>query len=238
MEKSHPNEWPRTAVVLPAAGTGTRMGGEKKQFRLLGDAPVIVQTVRAFERIAAVKEIIVVAPSDDLQETRELLGTYCLTAEVVEGGDTRQESVGNGLAAVSDESEIVLVHDAVRPFISAGQIQTIVREISASGAAGIAVPVADTLRKGEGGKFSHTTDRTGLFRMLTPQGASKELLDRAHREAVPDGFVGTDEVELLQRAGATVSLVLGDERNIKITRPSDWSLAEALWPSWIAEQLS
>ena len=222
----------RVAVIVPAAGLGSRMGGPPKQFRMLGDAPLLVQTLRAFAGVEEVETVVVAAPENEVNVVEELLARFRLAVQVVAGGATRQASVGEGLGAVGQTAEVVLVHDAVRPFISVNLIREIIKAIREHGAAAVAVPVADTLRRGADAVFGETVDREGLFRMLTPQGARTDLLLKAHEKARANGFVGTDEVEVLQHAGVDVRLVLGDERNIKLTRSSDWTLAEALWPEW------
>jgi len=207
------------------------MGGAPKQFRLLGGAPVLVQTLRAFE--GHVTRIVVPVAADEVDGVAAMLRRYDVEARVVAGGATRQASVAAGLAAVPEAvpegTEVVLVHDAVRPFIAAGRIRAVTEAARADGAAALAVPVADTLRRAAGGRFGETVDREGLWRMQTPQAARVELLRAAHRRAEADGFTGTDEVELLLRAGQAVRLVEGDARNLKLTHPADWALAEALW---------
>ena len=222
----------RVAVIVPAAGLGSRMGGRPKQFRMLGNAPLLVQTLRAFAGVEEVETVVVAVPEKEVNVVEELLAQFGLIAQVVVGGATRQASVGEGLGAVGQTTEVVLVHDAVRPFISVTPIREIIKAIHEHGAAAVAVPVVDTLRRGADTVFGKTVDREGLFRMLTPQGARTDLLVQAHAKAKAEGFVGTDEVEVLQHAGVHVHLVLCDERNIKLTRPSDWRLADALWPGW------
>lgn len=219
----------RIAVIVPAAGSGSRMGGEvPKQFRPLGGAPVLVQTLRAF----AGHTLVVAVSEGEVGEVERLLREHHLDAMVVAGGDTRQASVGRGLDAVAEGMEGVLVHDAVRPFISADRIAAAAEAVRAHGAAALAVPVADTLRRSAEDRFGATVERAGLYRMQTPQGARPDLLRAAHEAARLDGFVGTDEVELLQRVGVAVQLVPGDARNLKLTHPADWALAEALWDRW------
>ncbi|MCH8032030.1 MAG: 2-C-methyl-D-erythritol 4-phosphate cytidylyltransferase [Bacteroidetes bacterium] len=222
----------RVAVIVPAAGLGSRMGGTPKQFRMLGNAPLLVQTLRAFAAVEEVGIVVVAVPEKEVNVVEELLAQFGLAVQVVAGGATRQESVGEGLGAVGQTAEVALVHDAVRPFISVQQIREVIAAIHEHSAAAVAVPVADTLRRSADAVFGETVDRESLFRMLTPQGARMDLLLNAHEEAKADGFTTTDEVELLQRAGVNAHLVLGDERNIKITSPSDWAMAEALWPAW------
>lgn len=225
-------------VVLPAGGSGSRMGGAPgappKQFRELGGAPVLVQTLRAFARHPDVGPAVVVVPAGEEEATAGLLRTFAVEAAVTTGGPTRQASVANGVRALPGGVDLVLVHDAVRPFVPASVVARVVEAVRQSGAAAAAVRVADTLRQGgDGPLFGGTVDREGLWAMQTPQGARREWLERAHANA--GGAVATDEVGLLQGAGRPVRIVEGDARNLKLTRPTDWALAEALWPSWAAE---
>ena len=221
-------------VVLPAGGSGSRMaepGRPSKQFRLLGGAPVVVQTLRAFAQHDDVGPAVVVVPAGEEDETRALLAAHGAEASVVAGGPTRQASVARGVAALPPEATAVLVHDAVRPFVPQAVIGNVVDAVRQHGAGAAAVPVADTLRAGGSGPlFGETVPREGLWAMQTPQGARRDWLERAAANAA--GFVATDEVGLLQRAGHAVWIVEGDARNVKLTRPADWRLAQALWPEW------
>ena len=216
----------RAGVVLPAGGEGRRMGGAPKQFRLLGGAPVLVQTTRAFVVHPAVDALVVVVPEEAVEETAELFQNHDVEADVVAGGATRQASVGAGLAALAGRVDLALVHDAVRPFVTAALIHRVVEAVRQHGAAAAALPVSDTLRRSDGAVFGDAVERDGTWAMQTPQGARLDWLLAAHaRHGSPPA---TDEVGLLQRAGR---LVEGDARNLKLTRPDDWALAEALWAS-------
>lgn len=220
-------------AVVPAAGSGARMkpapGDPSKQFRRLGDAPVLVQTLRALAASPEVAALVVVVPEAERESVAAGLRGHGVgkVRAVVAGGETRQASVGNGLAAV--ETEHVLVHDGVRPFVSADALARVAAAVREAGAAALAVPVADTLRRGAGGRFGETVPRDGVWRMQTPQGARTAWLRDAHARA---GELATDEVALLQGAGYPVRIVEGDARNAKLTTPADWALALALWPSW------
>lgn len=230
----HPSSLtPSVGVILPAGGSGTRLGGVRKQFRRLGDAPVLVQTVRAFARLGEVSEIVVAAPEASLDETRTMLSDYGAEARVVMGGATRQASVQNGLRALSETVEVVLVHDAVRPFVSADLISRVIASVRTHGAAAAATPVADTLRRGAQDRFGETVERQDMWAMQTPQGATRARLEAAyaaHAEART-----TDEAGLLGLAETPVAIVTGDARNVKVTTPTDWALARALWPSWTSD---
>ena len=227
-----PNE---VAVLVPAAGQGTRLGGTPKQFRTLGGRPLLVQVLLLFERHPAVGHTVVAAPSEHIQEVTDRLqaeGLSSLTA-VVSGGDHRQASVRHALRAVPDPVNVVLVHDAARPFVTDDQVQAVVDTVHAEGAASLAVPVADTLRRGDATVFGDTVPREDLYRMQTPQGARRDWLEAAHRRAAADDVVATDDVALVQRLGHDVHLVPGHRRNLKITSPDDWALAQQLWPTWM-----
>ncbi|MGI9174399.1 MAG: 2-C-methyl-D-erythritol 4-phosphate cytidylyltransferase [Rhodothermales bacterium] len=222
---------PSVAVLFPAAGAGRRMGGPPKQFRLLGGKPLLVQTLLAFERHPDVHALVVAAPASEVEELREGLRAEGLTklTDVVAGGATRQESVGAALAAAPATADVVLVHDAVRPFIGEKALTAVIRAVREQGAAAVAVPVADTLRQGADGTFGATVPRQGLYRMQTPQGFRRDWLQAAHEKARRDGYSATDEVDLVQRLGHAVQIVPGSARNFKITKPGDWELAQALW---------
>ena len=232
-----------TAVVIPAAGSGSRMrdspGEPRKQFRTLGGAPVLVRTLEVFERHAELDALVVVVPPGETESLHDALRTHGLTKlhAVVEGGATRQDSVGNGLAALSNETEVVLVHDAVRPFLPADRLSAVIDAARAHGAAALAIPMADTVRRGEIDAdqlvFAETVPRDGLWRMQTPQAFRADWLRDAH--AAAEGITGTDEVELVQRLGRAVRLVEGSALTFKITTPADWTLAEALWAVWSGE---
>lgn len=224
------------AVLVPAAGEGRRLGGTRKQYRTLGDRPLLAQVLLVFERHPSVGHAVVAAPEDHVQEVSARLkaeGIGKLTA-VVSGGASRQESVRRGLRAIPDPVEIVLVHDAVRPFVSQDEVQAVIDAVQAHGAAALALPVADTLRREGDVGFGETVAREGLYRMQTPQGFRRAWLEEAHRSGAADGVAATDDVELVQRRGREVQIVQGSQRNFKITTPADWELAQHLWNGWVA----
>lgn len=229
-----------TSVVIPAAGVGRRMGGSadapRKQFRTLGGAPVLVRTLEVFERHPAIDAFVVSGPTgeaDALRDELEAAGLAKLHA-VVEGGATRQASVGNGLAAVPADTRIVLVHDAVRPFLPADRLSAVIEAAHTHRAAALAIPMADTVRRAEEDGFGATVPRDDLWRMQTPQAFRLDLLRAAHAQFYD--VTGTDEVELVQRTGHAVRIVEGSALTFKITTPDDWALAEALWPKWASDQ--
>ena len=228
------------AVVIPAAGLGRRLGGpRRKQFRLLGGKPVLLRTLEVFARHPRVERIVVALPADVEVYVQEQIARESLEAEVefTGGGSTRQASVSRALARITPANPDmpVLVHDAVRPFVRQVDIDRVLQAIQEAGAAALAIPVADTLRKVDDGWFEKTISREGVFRMQTPQGARYRLLKEAFVRAESRGIEATDEVALLQEAGMRVRWVPGTPFNIKITTPEDWTFAEHFWPCW--EQL-
>ena len=223
------------AVLVPAAGEGSRLGGVRKQFRTLGDRPLLVQVLLVFEQHPAVGHLVVAVPEEHVREVSDRLqseGLSKLTA-VVSGGDSRQSSVRNALRAVPAPVEVVLVHDAVRPFVKAREVQRVIDGVRTHGAASLAMPVADTLRQAEDDTFGETVPRNGLCRMQTPQGFRRAWLEEAHRMAVEaDDAPATDDVGRVQRAGRAVHCVHGHRRNFKITTKGDWTMAQQLWGPW------
>ena len=231
------------AVLVPAAGEGRRLGGPRKQFRTLGDRPLLVQVLLVFERHPAVGHIVVAVPEAHVQEVSDRLQAEGLSTlgAVVSGGDSRQASVRHALRAVPAPVEIVLVHDAVRPFVRAEAVTAVVRETRSHGAASLAMPVADTLRRADEKVFGETVPRRELYRMQTPQGFRRAWLEEAHRQAAQadasghDGRPATDDVGLVQRTGRDVRLVEGHRRNFKITTTGDWQMAQQLWAAWATD---
>lgn len=220
------------AAVIPAGGTGLRMGRETpKQFLPLDGTPIIVHTLRAVMRAESVGTVILVLPELHIKEGATILTQYGLmdSVNIVRGGSTRQDSVERGLLAVPEGIDFTLVHDGVRPFIDAELIECCLKAAQVNGAAIVALPVKDTLKSVNSAQnITSTVDRQGLWQAQTPQIASTRLLLEAHAEARRDSFVGTDEASLLARINVPVSVVEGSEANIKITRPEDLTLAEAL----------
>ena len=212
------------AVVLPAGGVGRRLGARvPKQFLTIGGVPIVALTARRFARHSAVGEIVVAAPPALVARTRAVLARHVPRARlvVVPGGAQRQDSVQEGLRAVSSRAQIVLVHDAVRPFITRLVIDAVIAAAREGGAAICALPVAETIKRVREGVVEHTVDRSGLWAVQTPQGFRAALLREAHDKARRDAFLGTDEASLVERLGHPVRVVHGDESNVKITTPAD-----------------
>jgi 2-C-methyl-D-erythritol 4-phosphate cytidylyltransferase len=235
----------KTAVILPAAGLGTRMGRNnaektgtsRKQFMLLDGSPILLHTIRKFVASPLVDEIVVALRADDLEWVGELLRTEGLAKPVrlVQGGDSRQESVEHALAQLAPDTGLVAVHDAVRPFIDLPTIEKVLLEATATGAAIVGIVPVDTVKQVRKNKVRGTIPRESLTLAQTPQVFSYALLKEAFERAREDGFLGTDESSLVERLETVeVSVVLGIDRNIKITKPSDMDLARL----FLAEELA
>ena len=221
------------SVIIPAAGLGTRMGREKsgvsrKQFMLLEGAPILIHTIRKFLRCASVNEIVVALRAEDMDWARGLVHQEHPSKPVrfVEGGDSRQQSVENALASLAPGTEIVAVHDAVRPFIDPDLVEQVIAEAAQSGAAIVGIVPVDTVKKVHKNKIRSTLLREHLVLAQTPQVFRFDLLKDAFEHAREDNFTGTDEASLVERLERVeVSVVQGSDRNIKITKPSDMELA-------------
>lgn len=214
----------RIVALVPAGGVGTRLGARTpKQFLALGGGPILAATAAHFMRHPGISAIVVAAPADHLERARRALrglrGRAAVT--VVAGGRTRQESVWLALQAAGDDAELVVVHDAVRPFITRPLIDAVVGVADEAGAAICALPVTETIKRVRGDEVEATVDRAGLWTVQTPQAFRAELLREAHEKARRDGVVGTDDAALVERLGHPVKVVRGLEGNLKITTPAD-----------------
>ena len=202
-----------------------------KQFSELLGVPILIHAIRAFRQVPAIGAIIVVAPAQHRELTCALLTQYQLDdhCTVLIGGKLRQDSVRIGLAQVTDDSSLVAVHDGARPLIAPQDIQRCLDAAATHGAAIMAVPVKDTLKAvADDTTIRHTVERAGLWQAQTPQVVQTALLKEAFAKADLDGFVGTDEASLLEHGGWPVAVVQGSETNLKITRPDDLPMAEAI----------
>ncbi len=237
----------RVAVILPAAGLGTRMGRQtaetsgtsRKQFMLLDGSPIFLHTIRKFGCCPSVSEIIVALRSEDIGWVETLLSGERLAkpVRVVAGGDSRQQSVENALATLTPDMDLVVVHDAVRPFIDPGVIERTIREAGESGAAIVGIVPVDTVKQVKRNKVHGTIPRERLVLAQTPQAFRYDLLMRAFAKAREDGFTGTDESSLVERMEQVeVNVVPGSDRNIKITKPSDMELARLFLSEEAAQQ--
>jgi 2-C-methyl-D-erythritol 4-phosphate cytidylyltransferase len=221
-----------TSVIIPAAGFGERMGSAVgKQFLSIKGAPIIIHTLRCFQQSAAVDEIVIVTRSESFELLASLLADAGLSKvrPLVEGGARRQDSVANGLRAISADAEIVLVHDAVRPFLLQSTITQVIDAARISGAAIAAVRAKDTIKQaGPDGRVAQTLDRSLLWNVQTPQAFQASILRTAYERANADGVQATDDSSLVERLGIAPVIVEASYDNIKITTPEDLLLGELL----------
>jgi 2-C-methyl-D-erythritol 4-phosphate cytidylyltransferase len=238
----------KVCVIIPAAGLGTRMmsapagRGKKnlpsKQFTVLAGVPILIHTLRKFIDLPEITEICVALRRNEIEGFRARLelekdGKEILAKKVqlVEGGEHRQESVANALTSLRAQPEdVILVHDAVRPFVTREIIQEVISAAQKHGAAIAGMPAVDTVkqveRTADGAVITATLPRERVVMAQTPQGFRYALLKKVFDEAAADGFTGTDEASLVERSGHEVTVVMGSARNIKITTPADLELAE------------
>ena len=215
---------------MAAGGAST---AAPKQFLEIGGVPVLVRSVRAFLAVPRVDAVCLAVRAHERERVEAQMEEYKLGPRVhmVEGGDNRQESVGNALAALEcDADDVVLVHDAVRPLIDPATIERTIDAVVKHGAAIVGLPAVDTIkqveRTADGAIVTSTVPRERVVHAQTPQGARCGLMKQAFDEAAVDEFAGTDESSLLERAEIQVWVVAGSARNFKITQPGDLELAE------------
>jgi 2-C-methyl-D-erythritol 4-phosphate cytidylyltransferase len=239
----------KVIVIIPAAGLGTRMAPvpsamdkkskkphPSKQFTELGGTPVLIHTLRKFAAVPEVSEIWIALRENEIEGFRERLeheakDVLQKKVQLVVGGEHRQQSVEHALNAVAAAADdVVLVHDAVRPFVTTEIIREVIDAAKKYGAAIAGMPATDTVkqveRTSEGAIIKATIPRAGVVLAQTPQGFRYDVLKKVFDEASSDGFMGTDEASLAERSGHEVAVVMGSPRNIKITNPGDMELAE------------
>ncbi len=225
----------RIAAIVPAAGLGTRMGAETpKQFLELDGMPLILFTLRRLAASAAITEFFISTRAEDIVSLQDTVAKAGLgrPARVVHGGDTRQQSVANALAQVDPTTEIVLVHDAVRPFVTLEQVERVIVEARTRGAAILGIPAIDTVKEVKRASLpqdvaliTSTIPRERIVLAQTPQAFQYALIRDAFRSGQKDGVTASDEAGLVERLGHDVYVVQGSDRNLKITRPADMELA-------------
>ncbi|MGH9444679.1 MAG: 2-C-methyl-D-erythritol 4-phosphate cytidylyltransferase [Terriglobia bacterium] len=215
-------------AIIPAAGVGARMGRETpKQFLSIRGIPIFVYTLRKFVSSGAVDEILLAVRPGAMDRVKEAVDKEPsgLPLSLTEGGGTRQETVARALAKAPPSTEVVVVHDAVRPFITAEMIKRVIEAARKDGAAILGIPSVDTVKQIEHDIILGTIPRERIALAQTPQAFRYALLREAFERALSDDFQGTDESSLVERLGARVTVLMGSDRNIKITKPSDLPLA-------------
>lgn len=218
----------KVLAIIPAAGVGIRMGGgTPKQFLSLEGVPIFVHTLRKFVGADPIDEIFLALRGEDMDRVVTDIDRehFAKPVRLVAGGPTRQETVARALAEASSGTEVVVVHDAVRPFIELEMIERVVDAARKDGAAILGIPSVDTVKQVERQKILGTIPRERIVLAQTPQAFRYEIIQEAFARAANDGFNGTDEASLVERMGIQVTVLMGSDRNIKITKPSDLPLA-------------
>jgi len=215
-------------AVIVAAGTASRMGGIDKVMATLGEEPLIMYAVRAFQQSDVIREIIIVTREDLIEKVTSLCAGFDKVRAVVKGGKDRAESVQAGLNTLSKGIRLAAIHDGARPFISQAVIDRTVRAANTYGAAAPAIPVKDTIKVSKGGLVVATPDRNTLKAVQTPQVFDFDLLRAGLKKARETGAVITDDCSAVELLEMSVKLVEGDERNLKVTTPMDLKIAELL----------
>jgi 2-C-methyl-D-erythritol 4-phosphate cytidylyltransferase len=224
---------PLVSAIIVAGGMGLRMNSDvRKQYLNLGGLPILSRTILAINHCAAVDQIYLVVPGQDfaLCESFVLAPIQCRSqVHLVPGGKTRQESVYNGISAITEKNGIVLIHDGVRPFVTIDQLDRCIKEAQENGACILGIPLKDTLKSCDStGYITHTIARGELWLAQTPQAFQFDLILNAHKHAASKGVQATDDAMLVEVLGQSVKVIAGSTHNIKITTPEDLILAQAL----------
>ena len=223
----------KTVAIIPAGGSGKRMQEKQsKQYLLLNGVPVLVHTLRIFQGSPMIDEIFLIVPEYDVgfvrQSVAEKFG-ISKVSRVLPGGRERQDSVRNGINAVINDHDIVVIHDGVRPFVSEELVHAAITEASEEDAVAVGVPVKDTIKSVDDHAWvRETLDRSGLWLTQTPQVFKRDVIKRAYAIAYEDNYYGTDDASLVERIGINVKMIRGSYDNIKITTKDDIILAEGL----------
>jgi len=215
-------------AIIPAAGVGIRMGGDTpKQFLSLEGVPVFIHTLRKFVSSDAVNEVFLCLRGEDMERAAVDIERerFAKPVRLIAGGHSRQETVARGLAQTTEAAEVIVVHDAVRPFVEEESIRQVIEAARKHGAAILGIPSVDTVKQVERQLILGTIPRERVVLAQTPQAFRASLLLDAFARAQADGFNGNDESSLVERLGHPVTVLMGSDRNIKITKPSDLPLA-------------
>jgi 2-C-methyl-D-erythritol 4-phosphate cytidylyltransferase len=223
----------KTAAIIPAAGSSKRMQNNiSKQYLLLDGIPVLARTLGVFQRSPEIDEIFLIVPKRDVEFVRNgIVDRYGMSkvSKILAGGKERQDSVRNGINALGNDHDIVVIHDGVRPFISQELVHTAILEASRAQAVTVGVPVKDTVKSiDRHGIVAETLNRKHLWLTQTPQAFERDIIRKAYEAAYRDNYYGTDDASLVERIGVKVMMIRGSYDNIKITTQDDIMLAEIL----------
>jgi 2-C-methyl-D-erythritol 4-phosphate cytidylyltransferase len=220
----------KVEAVIVAAGKGIRFGeGKKKQFQLLSGKPILAHTLDRFEACPTIKSILLVTAQEDMNYCLEEIVEkykYKKISQIIPGGRRRQESVKNGIDFLTKDTEIVVIHDGVRPLVTREMIEESIQSANRFGAVVFAMPVKETIKMVQkDGTIVKTLDREYLWQVQTPQTFQAKIIKQAYQKAQEDGFLGTDDASLVERLGIKVHILPGSYINIKVTTPEDLALA-------------
>lgn len=222
----------KNTLIIAAGGIGKRTGLDiPKQFYTIKDKPVIAHTISVFEKMDEIDEIIISCHKDYISHTMDIVNKYNLSkvVSVVEGGDTRQQSVFKALCKVSDDTEYVLIHDAARPFINQDSIRRCMLDAKISGCASVGKRVSDTLKRSdEEGYIEDTVDRNNLWQIQTPQIFKFHIIYECHKKCIEDDVSCTDDCMICERYGHRIKITQASCINMKLTDKSDILIAEAI----------
>ncbi|MDP6684501.1 MAG: 2-C-methyl-D-erythritol 4-phosphate cytidylyltransferase [Candidatus Marinimicrobia bacterium] len=226
-----------TAAIIPAAGIGVRFG-EEKQFKLLGNEPLLIHTLTPFLQSKEINEIIIVVSREKLSKTEKTISSLDNKSDIklVTGGLHRQDSVYKGLKAVSDFCNLVCIHDGARPFVSIELIESTIKACEKFDGAVAAVKSTDTVKLVKGNAVQKTVNRDQIWFAQTPQTFNKQKLEKAFLSARKNNFFGTDESMLMEKMGYSIATVNGNNQNIKITTPEDWIHATSILNTKISSE--
>ena len=221
---------PDTSAVIVCAGNASRMGGINKILALLNEKPVIAFTMQAFQECADIAEIVIVTKEENFSQIKEIAEQYQIKklTNIVEGGDTRQKSVLNGVKAVSEHSAYIAIHDGARPLVKPEHIAKVIQDARIFGGATLGVPVKDTIKTVDDGLITDTPPRNALWATQTPQVFRKRIYIEAMDFALTHGLDFTDDCQLVEAIGGKVYMTKGDYTNMKLTTPEDLKIAEVL----------
>jgi 2-C-methyl-D-erythritol 4-phosphate cytidylyltransferase len=222
----------KATALIVAAGGSVRFGGPvPKQFVEIGGKPLLAWTIGRFEAAESISGIVLVVAEDRIDYVREKVVAafrFAKVLDIVAGGATRQESVARGLEALPGSTGLVAIHDGARPIVHPRDIDKVVRAAEVDGAAFLARPVTDTLKRGRDGLVVSTLDRLGLYRAQTPQAFRYDLILQAHRAAAAEGRVVTDDVALIESGGTPVRIIESRNPNTKVTTTDDLAVVASL----------
>jgi len=219
------------SAVISAGGAGRRMGGDiPKQFIDVAGKPLLLHTLQKFEDHKSIDEIVVVSTHEYIDTTGEMIKKQGIkkVSKIVPGGAERMDSVAAGLNAVSDNADIILIHDGVRPLVAESDIEAVIEKANETGAAILALPVTDTIKRVEQGTIVNTLNRSILWRAQTPQAFRAEIIKNAYKEAISKGFKATDDAQVVEMTGICVSVIKGAGPNLKVTDKNDLSIVSLL----------